>query len=230
LGRPVDIPSFTWLPQDHLPKVPDKFVDLALAKTKSGRLKPLMAPFDRNSRPALDWNMVGTPGYKRIITVDNQQVQSRWVDGFELGQEWECWVKQNIIQNFIKTTARSIVGNIQTLGAHIDNPGKLRFFYLLETGGDDVQTVFYKLPDKDFIFNHQFTDTAHAIHYNDTSELVEIQKLKVEPCRWILYNGYVIHSVENIQSPRIFLDIIVRPEDIDISIKCKQDTITKNHP
>ena len=222
MEQPVDIPSFTWLPQDHLPKVPDKFVELALAKIRQSQLEPIWAPSDRNIKPALDWNMVGTPGYERIITVDHQQVRSRWVDGFELGQEWEHWVKQNIVENFVKTTARSIVGNIKTLGAHIDNPGKLRFFYLLETGGDNVQTVFYKLPDKDFIFNHDLTDTAYPIHYNDTSQLIEIQKLRVEPCRWILYNGYVVHSVENMQTPRIFLDIIVRPEDIDITITTKK--------
>jgi hypothetical protein len=86
-------------------------------------------------------------------------------------------------------------------GAHIDRTRNYTLMYLLETGGDDHQTVFYQENGVDELFRPK---EYHVDNYDDLS-IVSVIRLEVN--KWNLLQARILHSVENIAQGRKSIQI-----------------------
>jgi hypothetical protein len=98
---------------------------------------------------------------------------------------------------------------------HLDEYRKLSLNYIVETGGNNVQTSFYDLerPKDDNEFK------SKNIPYED---LNKTQKYVLLKNKWNLSNTQVCHSVENLDDLRIIL-FVVFDDNTDY------ETFTKDH-
>jgi len=67
--------------------------------------------------------------------------------------------------------------------------------WILDTGGQQVRTVFWQQKG----FQIERDPKFYPDSYDD---LIELETHVLEPNKWVLINGNVIHSVENIQTLR----------------------------
>lgn len=200
---------FTCIPLDHLPKVPQHFIDRALRLVRESGHDNLCA------------NDYTHSGYltRDIVLEDGTVTKSRHVESFAMGEDWEQWVRENIIDCYTETGVRTSVGKgIKVHGAHADAPIKWKFFYLVEEGGDNVITTFYKEKGQPLV---RFSTPDNIVHSNDYSNLDVVDPVHIPVGMWMLFNTQVIHAVENIMSDRTILVASVRPEDVQFEIRKK---------
>jgi hypothetical protein len=99
---------------------------------------------------------------------------------------------------------------------HVDRGRALAINYYIELGGDNVQTVYY---------NKQLeTDSESSTNYR-YSDVKKIGQYCFKKNNWYAYNVSQCHSVENIQTTRYFLSIVIleSPETYTVD-----DLILKN--
>lgn len=203
---------FTLLPLDHLPPVPQKFVEQALS---------IVANTDGKTNKALD--LQKTPGYndRTVKLPDGTVTKSLVGEIYEMGSDWEDWVRANIISRFIETGIRNTrsKNGSTTHGAHADNPIKWKFFYLLDEGGTNVVTSFYL--QKGHLAVREDNSVEKIVHVTDYADIVPIDRVRIPVGRWMFFDTRVIHGVEDILDSRTTLVVSVHPDDVTFSIKLK---------
>lgn len=197
---------FTWMPLPHLPQPPQHFLDLA-RKLCHGDT---------------EWNAVahlqGNSGYRdrKLTMEDGSVVDTRFQKGYLMGEEWEKWVKENITTNFYETGARSSFGP-PIHGAHADAPPKWKLYYLVDRGGEDAVTHFYK--EKGQPVERLDSLPGKLVHVNDYRNLDIIDSVKWPLNQWVLMNGTVLHGVTGLGTEmRINLTIAFNPYSMDITL------------
>lgn len=106
------------------------------------------------------------------------------------------WVKQNISPEFHTIGANyhgTATGGVVI--PHTDRTRNWSLIWITDTGGPDVKTIFWQ--EKGYGIERE--QSYYPKSYND---LVELETYIFEPNCWILINGNIIHSVENLQSVR----------------------------
>ena len=196
---------FTWMPMPHLPQIPAHFIRRAY--------EVLENPQEQVNKN-FELGITNQEYMDRKIIKDGKEVGSHCQVSFDLGEEWDRWVVENIHPVFDDTGVRLSWGDSGIGGPHVDNPGKIRFFYLLERGGEDTETVFYYHPDIPFIFNMDEWNEKYPFSYDNVDELHVVERAQFPLHTWILFNGYTLHGVENIDTTkrRINFNVSVRPE------------------
>jgi hypothetical protein len=192
---------FTYIPLPLMPKVPQRFVDLAL--------KTVEEKYDTDES-ALGWTYNYDPSYtERKINIDGEEFGSNVQRAYTLGADWEKWVKENIVTEFFDRAAVRVAhGGHQYTGAHIDPPGpKWKLYYLLQTGGDNVTTSWYKEKDQPLV---RFSGTDNVICVSDYSKLELIDRTILPLNQWVLLNTNILHGVENITGRRINISITLQ--------------------
>jgi hypothetical protein len=197
---------FTWLPMPQFPSVPDEFVqqarELAVQKTDN-------ANADRYNNKYL----------ARQLKKDGAVLPSRYQHGILLGTDWEQWVQQNIMKHYHSTGVRISAGPEQATvhGAHvdgwIDNSPTYKLYYLIDPGGDDVRTVFYREQGHAAERYSAWGDPTRCDDYNN---LVEIDSVKFPEAQWILLNTGILHGVENITGLRVNLTVVFESSKIEL--------------
>lgn len=189
---------FTWLPMAHLPDPP------AIFTKRAGELST------RTDLPDLVDQMKLAPYRVRSVQRNGTIVQSRSQKGRDMGSDWEQWVRENIVDDFIETGLRVSEPVSDTHGAHTDPLRKWKLYYLLERGGDDAVTCFYK--EKGYPVVRDLDD--QMIVCNNMDELELIEQVTWPMKQWVLINTMIIHSVENIQGYRYNYTVSITPRDL----------------
>jgi len=190
-------PLFTWIPMLHLPQVPEHFVLEARRACESKRFDPGTHESTYSSR---------------IITRDGITMPSRIQEYAEMSPEWEIWCRDNIFPDFFHTTARISTGVSDTHGAHVDRPGKIRLYYLIDQGDATAETVFYMRPGGPVVHDPDNDPGSSPIHELDHDILIELDRVQFPVGQWILFNGYILHAVEKNSSARINLTVDIKPD------------------
>jgi len=200
---------FTWMPLPDLPKVPDRFIahGLNLIADASGP--------DQN----LELGIVDQGYYDRKLIKNGQEIATRRQTNYNMGAEWEAWVGDNIFPTFEETGLRISQGPANYSGPHVDNPGKIRFFYLIDRGGENTETVFYLRPGEPAIFDMDNWHHPRPYTYNNIDNLIVLDRAKFPLNTWVLFNGYILHGVENVTAPRIFLSVSIKTNDFAFHVK-----------
>lgn len=192
---------FTWLPMAHLPHPPEIFVQRARSLAHRTDLPDLV-------------DLMDIPDSLRYRTVQRQGITmpSRKQKSRDMGSDWENWVRENIVGEFLETGFRvnEPVANSNTHGAHKDPGRKWKLYYLLERGGNDAVTKFYKEKGQPLIRDH----TDDQIVCNNIDELEVIDQVQWPMNQWVLINTMILHGVENLQGYRSNFTISIEPQDL----------------
>jgi len=194
---------FTWLPMSHLPTPPCEFVDLAIELA-------------RQDVPNTAINQLDPKFLKRQIVKDGKVSNSRIQQGYELGADWETWVRNNIMETFVSTGGRYSAGDNTTIhGAHVDsrynNVPVYKLYYLVDRGGEDATTYFFQQK------GHPVEREGHptSITYcDDYLQLDTIDQVQFPLNQWVLLNTNILHGVEDVTGSRVNLVIIFASADI----------------
>lgn len=90
---------------------------------------------------------------------------------------------------------------LERCGPHIDRTRDYTLIYLLEPGGIDHRTVFYKEKGQQAVLREL------GYHVDDYDNVQQIAQIKQPTERWNLLQGRVLHSIENIQNGRMSIQI-----------------------
>lgn len=126
----------------------------------------------------------------RVLSENGIEYRNGTNRRYKVSEDIHSWVRQNITDEYSDISTQILTGG-SCMGPHLDKLRIYHLFYLLETGGDDHQTVWYQEPGKS-IFRTDF-----AI-FNNISELKELHTTKIPVGKWVLFNSKIIHDVRNL--------------------------------
>jgi len=118
-----------------------------------------------------------------------------------LDEECLTWSRENVTKRTKDIRLAATVPGLARCGAHIDRTRNYTLMYLLETGGDDHQTVFYQEKGIGELIR---PEKYHVDNYDDLS-IVSVIRLQVN--KWNLLQARILHSVENIAQGRRSIQI-----------------------
>ena len=198
---------FTWLPISGLPTPPQKFVDRSIYLA-------------HQDVPNTAINQLDPKLLKRQVVKDGKVSNSRIQRGYELGADWDQWVRDNIMETFVSTGGRYSAGDNTTIhGAHVDsrynNVPVYKLYYLVDRGGDDATTYFFQQK------GHPVEREGHPTNItlcDDYSQLEIIDQIQFPLNQWVLLNTNILHGVENVTGSRINLVVIFASTDIEQDI------------
>jgi hypothetical protein len=186
---------FTWMPIEGLPHPPQHFIDRAIQFANEG-----------SEGKRKNMNTAYYPGgvethVDRSVTLEGETYSSRYQVGYELGEDFDQWVRKNIVSDFVNATVRRSEGKSPLHGAHIDNSRRWAIWYMLERGGEDSRTRFYKLP------GHPTEWPLEHRVFNNMDELVEFDSVKWPVNQWFVINTSIIHAITDVTGARTSLQI-----------------------
>jgi hypothetical protein len=111
------------------------------------------------------------------------------------------WAKNNITPNAKDIRIYATRPGLDRCGAHIDRTRNYTLIYLLESGGDQHETVFYKERGVNELIR------PNAYHVDDYNQLEIISKVNLKIHKWNLVQGRILHSIENITQGRSSIQI-----------------------
>lgn len=166
----------------------------------------------------------------RADDVPNQVTMNNWGDDFVhrplykdgktyrnsfnisvfLDDECLSWARTNITKSAKDIRSTITRPGLERCGAHIDRTRNYTLMYLLEDGGDDHSTVFYREKGTDELVR------PREYHVDDYDQLDEIKRVKLKLNSWNLVQARVLHSIENISNGRVSIQISLdnMPDDL----------------
>jgi len=197
------------MPMPHLPTVPEKFIQLA---------RTVACPRSIDQNILISMGVHNEYYFNRQVIKDGKLVTSRIQQYGKMSNEWEQWCRKNIFPNFYDTSARISTGTSDTHGAHLDYPGKVRLYYLIDQGDETAETVFYMKPGRPVVHSIQDPEDPDRI-VDSHDDLIELERVQFPVKQWILFNGHVLHAVENNSGPRLNLTVDIDPANFSFLIR-----------
>jgi len=168
-------PSYNFcIRSTNLPMIPDRFMDKILN---------------------YDQEKIITRSTDRVLETDNGSYANAKLTRHPVEDELTDWVRKNLSDGFTDVSVQ-VIRDGETAGAHTDKLRRFALFYLCEPGGENVITKWYKQK------NHPaWRDEWVVCSKYDDLEIVH--ETRIPANQWFLFNGRLIHDVENIESKRI---------------------------
>jgi hypothetical protein len=113
-------------------------------------------------------------------------------------QDLADWLRQNVLAEWADAGFSCIFG--PCLGPHIDQTRLYTLQYVVQTGGSAVDTVFYEAANERL-------KIGQRLKFSCYDDLTAVESFRATDHSWWILNGREIHSVENIQTQRIALQI-----------------------
>lgn len=154
-----------------------------------------------------------------LLTKNNTQEYSSGDNSlyFSKDDDATTWAKSNIdtrindIRAFVALNYQDIAKWSQ--GPHTDSTRTHTLIYLLDAGGDNVKTVFYK--------EHGVDNIDRGLKYRPTdyTNLEPIDSVELKVNTWTLLNATVLHSVESLTRARKTIQVAFNflPSQFDMS-------------
>jgi len=137
-------------------------------------------------------------------------------------EDWDAWVRENIVDDFIESGLRVSEPVSDTHGAHTDPLRKWKLYYLIERGGEDATTCFYRETGQPVIRD---LDDGSVV-CNNMDELEVIDRVQWPMNQWVLLNTMIIHGVEGIQGYRYNFTVSIKPRNLaDLYLPVKKKPI-----
>lgn len=173
-----------------LPCPPQEIVQQALACRDEFHLTPvdnIANKFDRDYT-------------QRLVRLQGQSYITRYQKKYVI-DGWQEWCRDNIDAACFHAGVAINDGPSGYHGPHVDAGRTWALFYMVEPGGSDVTTSWWRHPDHPVILNEDLYPRS-SWDYDDLTLVTS--EILVTGC-WYLFHGRVLHSVENVRSRRISL-------------------------
>lgn len=191
----------------NLPEVPQTIVDLAIKS------------INHNHDPK---NKDYIKSDSETFIQDGKIKKNNTFLQFLLDENVVNWIHQNIVKEGYHGNIRIAQSTTDPMGeekhkvAHTDATRDFTLIYLLESGGINHRTVFYKEHDKPLVRERKTV-------VRDYSLLEELASVRIPLKRWIILQSQILHAVENIPNHRVSFQIGI--DDLD-GIKTSKDNWT----
>lgn len=138
-----------------------------------------------------------THGSDRPLLRDSQHELSAPLRRWSVKNQLTQWVVENISDGFTNVSIQVIHGDKthRTLGAHTDRRRRFSLFYLIEEGGVDIHTKWYR-------YKNQPIWQDRWIAESDYNQIDLVHSQRLEPFQWYLFNGRILHDVDQLMSTR----------------------------
>lgn len=185
-----------------LPQLPSSIISAAHA-----------ALISRQRESRVNPKLLEQPGYKEyskrtVITDKGLHQKNAGSYRYWISEEFEEWVRMYFHQDPIGCGINIFEASADYVVApHVDANRNFSIHYLLEPGGTDADTIWWQEENNQLErleLKNNFNLTDAIIDY---STLQEVAKIRIPKHRWICLNTNILHSVENITSPRISIQI-----------------------
>lgn len=175
---------------------------------------------------------IAVPGFKEylnrnITTRDGKKIKSAGHKRYSINEEFVNWVK-NIVQQDSDGCGIAVFDGVSSSYApHVDATRNYTLIYLLDPGGDSVDTVWYRqkgypIERPDLRLNFDLNKVI-----NDYSQIEEIDRHRIPLKQWVCVNSSILHSIENLSHPRVAIQL--SRDDSPDHIKSFNRSIIKNH-
>lgn len=124
---------------------------------------------------------------------------------YEISHELKSWIHNNITDSYL-SLGISFMHGTDTCTPHTDTTRDLTLMYIIDTGGKDVWTVFWK-EDGQPLRRPRATRP-------DYDHLMQVDRVRLEAGAWYILDATVIHSVENMTGARISIQMGFDADDI----------------
>jgi hypothetical protein len=188
-----------------LPAPPQKFVDL---------FRSIGIPnSDSEDQGAYTERNDGTRYYthRALTNWKGQSFVAPRVQRGSLNADWEDWVRDNITDQYKDTGIGWTLGSPEcpSIGAHADRTRQATLLYNIDPGGPDTELVFYQENGYPLI-------RTRGDHTLSDENLKSVLAVRSPVNCWYYINTRVLHSVENMISPRL---------NFQISLDCLPDNL-----
>lgn len=182
-----------------LPSPPDLIIDQAYKA------------YEEKKKIGFYENLHEVPGHKqyRNRTVkfrDGSYIQSVESYRFWISEEFEKWVTDNI-QPELRGCGVNVFERGPLVAPHVDANRNFSLQYLIETGGDSVETAWYQEKGQEILrpdIRHVFDLSKIVLDYE---QLDQLGRIILPKNRWVCLSTNIIHAVENLQGRRLSLQI-----------------------
>jgi hypothetical protein len=214
----------------NFPPVPDKFIQECLnvvyEKEQHDMIQMLKTPDIKNFDKISGETKLVSHNKETIEDSYNLQNKPRYIEWFGNTQQRLCtvrrytftdefcsWVKENIYQDLDNVDSYQLGHQIWKDGdiiwPHSDGPrGEFVLSYLIDGGGDNVETHWYKIKDRDLLL-------PPATHYVVINNINPIHKVRLPLGKWVLNDTRILHSVSFMSRPRIAITIGLMGPEVD---------------
>ena len=190
----------------NLPTIPESILEsayrqLAQCESNVGGSQHKMAADTRT-----------VPGYREYLTRtitdgSGKKFRAPGHRRYRLDDEFDRWVGRHLEQN-TDTSGIAIFDDFATsYPPHVDATRSYTLIYLLEAGGDCVETVWWRQPGFPIVREDLRCNFDPKDIISDYNQVVEVDRVQVPLKKWICVNSAILHSIENITSPRIAIQI-----------------------
>lgn len=191
------------MPMYHLPDVPKYFIDQAATLISTQEPVEVYSPEIRKDFDTYN---------DRMLLIDGVSVPSRIQKGIMLGSDWDDWVKENIVPEFLETSIRINTGRSKVHGAHCDFRRKWKLYYLLDRGGEQATTHFYRQKNHSIVREELTDNDSTMLYVSDYSELEILESVQWPIGKWVCLNTMILHGVTGITGHRANFTISIKPD------------------
>lgn len=198
----------------NLPAIPERLInyslDIVAGKTEFKNMQTSQGRIDITTQGAV--SAVAT-GYDRYIELlDNSQVRAANIERYPFSEHHFDWFEKNIFTDIRKCSpeqlSSQIIKNGTILQTHTDGVrGPFVLSYLIDSGGDDAETIWYQQDGHPAIREPRF-----SIMYDRS--LTEVFRYKVKPKTWVIMDSRVLHGVRFMSRPRIMVSVGFYPHEL----------------
>ena len=193
--------TFTYAYLD-LPRLPDSLVAAAWASLEH----------NKNNHAVKVNNWLDRPGYAeyeyRDFTLrDGSEVKTIKSHRYSISAEFDTWVQEHFDQDPAPCGVAVYDDYSSFFAPHVDISRDYTIMYILDTGGDSVETSWYRQhghpllrPDLKSVF-----DPDRITKNFDTLE--EVDRVCLPLNQWVCINSAIIHAVENVKSTRVVIQV-----------------------
>lgn len=164
--------SYFFQPVD-LPPLPDRFTQQALHGPRTDLI---------------------TTSRDRLIQDGDEFYRNARLQRWALGSELAEWLLQQGVPQFEDVSVQ-VIEHGDTLGPHTDKWQSCKLFYLLQSGGDSVETIWYQQRGHDLV-------REKFLLVEDTADLEEVHRMVIPERQWGFINVAVIHEVRGMTATR----------------------------
>jgi hypothetical protein len=176
----------------HLPKIPADLLERSLSKLDHHEfLRSIYYDLREDWRGQIPYHRSGSDGIAKKLT--------KAVADDEL----KIWIYNNITQESQSIAFCKSVNDTpesSNVIAHTDRHRLFTLIYLLDSGGDDHATVFYRNKNPGFKLEPNMS-------FNDYEQLEEIERISVPIRTWTILDAQQPHSIENIPGTRFSIQV-----------------------
>jgi hypothetical protein len=146
----------------------------------------------------------------RYTTRNGQKFMASPLVRTKFSDEFEQWVRENITPKFMDAGVSYRYCNSDTSGVHTDHTRDFVLSYNITNGGPKCGLVYWKNKDREGepLFQER------GIQHLNFDNLEKLDELTGPDDTWFLLETNIIHSVENIETPRVQFQVSLRNEDM----------------